>query len=63
MEATFDVIDLNRPSALVWVHTRGLSIAILRVGEIGERRWSSFSQSFEQTPTNRLLLFVLGAVE
>jgi hypothetical protein len=63
VEAAFDVLDLNRPSSLIWAHTRGLSMAILRPGEVGERRWSTFSRSFEQTPTTRLLLFVLGPIE
>lgn len=63
VQAAFDVVDLNRPSSLIWTHTRSLSIAILRPGAIGERRWSAFLGSFEQTPTSRLLLFVLGAID
>jgi hypothetical protein len=61
--AAFDILDHNRPSPLSWAHSRSLSIAILRRGELDSERWAAFARSFRTAPTERLLLFVLGAVD
>lgn len=63
VSGSLDVLDHDRPSPLTWAHSFGLSVAILRQGEIGAERWTSFMGSFEQSGTSRLLLLVLGPVD
>jgi len=61
--ASFDFLDHNNPSPLTWAHSTGLSVAILRQGEVAELRWRTFERSFQEAGTARLLLLVLGAVD
>lgn len=56
-------VDPSAPNPLTWAHSRSLSIALLRPGQVSDHRWDSFVRSFEQSATERLLLLVIGRVE
>jgi hypothetical protein len=61
--ASFDTLHHDRPSPLTWVHSLGLSVVILRQGEVANERWASFEGCFKRAGTSRLLLLLLGAVD